>query len=45
MIAATYVAASSDVRLAVKPLIEGGSRLMIPPELAPEDIRRVLGQD
>jgi hypothetical protein len=45
MIAATYVAASSDVRLAVRPLIEGGSRLMIPPELAPEDIRRVLGQD
>lgn len=45
MIAATYSAASSDVRLAVRPLIETGSRLMVPPELAPEHIRRVLGKD
>ncbi|HKZ19484.1 MAG TPA: hypothetical protein VJQ57_05175 [Acidimicrobiia bacterium] len=45
MVAATYVAASADVRLAVRPLIEAGSRLMIPPELAPEHIRRVLGKD
>ena len=45
MIAATYLAASSDVRLAVRPLIERGSRLMIPPELAPEEIRRALGRD
>lgn len=45
MVAATYVAASSDVRLAVRPLIQAGSRLMIPPELAPEHIRRVLGKD
>lgn len=45
MIAATYLAASSHVRLAVRPLIEAGSRLMIPPELAPEDIRRALGKD
>ena len=45
MVAASYVAASSDVRLAVRPLIEAGSRLMIPPELAPEHVRRVLGKD
>lgn len=45
MIAATYLAASSDVRLAVRPLIETGTRLMIPPELAPEEIRRALGKD
>lgn len=45
MIGATYLAASSDVRLAVRPLIEAGSRLMIPPELAPEEIRRALGKE
>lgn len=42
---ATSLAASSEVRLAIRPLIERGSRLMIPPELAPEEIRRALGKD
>ena len=42
---ATYLATSSEVRLAIRPLIERGSRLMIPPELAPEEIRRALGKD
>ncbi|MGH8958270.1 MAG: hypothetical protein ACRDVK_06310 [Acidimicrobiia bacterium] len=45
MSVATYLAASSEVRLAVRPLFERGSRLMIPPELAPEEIRRALGKD
>lgn len=45
MAAATLIATSSDVRLAVRPLIERGSRLMIPPELAPEEIRRAFGGD
>jgi hypothetical protein len=30
------------VRLAVRPLIERGTKVMIPPELAPEEIRRML---
>jgi hypothetical protein len=45
MLSASYLAASPDVRLAVRPLIEKGSRLMIPPELAPEEIRRALGEE
>ncbi|MGH8923193.1 MAG: hypothetical protein ACRDWA_00890 [Acidimicrobiia bacterium] len=45
MISATYLASSGDVRLAIRPLIERGSRLMIPPELAPEEIRRALDKD
>ena len=33
---------TKEVRLAVRPLIERGSRVMIPPELAPEEIRQML---
>jgi hypothetical protein len=45
MLLGSYLASSAEVRLAVRPLIEPGSRLMIPPELAPEEIRRALGKE
>lgn len=41
-ITALALAWTKEVRLAVRPLIERGSRVMIPPELAPEEIRKML---
>lgn len=42
MLAAAILSWTASVRLAVRPLIEKGTRLMIPPELAPEEIRRAI---
>lgn len=41
-LAALSLAWTREVRLAVRPLIERGTRVMIPPELAPEEIRQML---
>jgi hypothetical protein len=41
-ITALALAWSSEVRLAVRPLIERGTKVLIPPELAPEEIRRMI---
>jgi len=41
-LAAFVLAWTREARLAVRPLVERGSRVMIPPELAPEEIRRML---
>ncbi len=40
---ALALAWTKEVRLAVRPLIERGSRVMIPPELAPDEIRKMMG--
>lgn len=45
MITASVLAWSKPVRLAVRPLIERGSRVSIPPELLPDDVRRAAGID
>jgi hypothetical protein len=45
LVAATALAWSKEVRLAVRPLIERGSRVSIPPELLPDDVRRAAGLD
>jgi hypothetical protein len=42
---AAALAWTSTTRLAIRPLIERGSRVLIPPELLPEDIRRSAGID
>lgn len=36
---------TKEVRLAVRPLIERGTSVMIPPELAPEEIRKLTKQN
>ncbi len=36
---------TKEVRLAVRPLIERGTSVMIPPELAPEEIRKLTEQN
>jgi hypothetical protein len=43
MVVATALAWSKEVRLAVRPLIERGSRVSIPPELLSDDMRRAAG--
>ena len=45
MIAASVLAWSKEVRLAIRPLIERGSRVSIPPELLSDDVRRAAGID
>jgi hypothetical protein len=45
MLVASVLAWSKAVRLAIRPLIERGSRVSIPPELLSEDIRRAAGID
>ena len=42
MLSAAAISVTTPVRLAVRPLIERGTRLMIPPELAPEEIQRAI---
>ena len=43
MLLASVLAWSKAVRLAVRPLIERGSRVSIPPELLSDDLRRAAG--
>lgn len=43
--AAAMLAWTSTTRLAIRPLIERGSKVMIPPEFVPEEIRRKAGID
>lgn len=45
MALASVLAWSKEVRLAVRPLIERGSRVSIPPELLSEEVRRAAGID
>ena len=45
MVGASVLAWSKAVRLAVRPLIERGSRVSIPPELLSDDVRRAAGID
>lgn len=45
MLIASVLAWSKPVRLAIRPLIERGSRVSIPPELLPDDVRRATGID
>jgi len=45
MLAASVLAWSKEVRLAVRPLVERGSRVSIPPELLSDDLRRAAGID
>ena len=42
---ASVLAWSKEVRLAIRPLIERGSRVSIPPELLSEEVRRAAGID
>ena len=42
---AGVLAWSKEVRLAIRPLIERGSRVSIPPELLSDDVRRAAGID
>ena len=42
---ASVLAWSKEVRLAIRPLIERGSRVSIPPELLSEEVRRATGID
>ena len=42
MLTAAGLSLTAPVRLAVRPLIERGTRLMIPPELAPEEVQRAI---
>jgi hypothetical protein len=42
---AAVLAWSKEVRLAIRPLIERGSRVSIPPELLSDDVRRAAGID
>jgi hypothetical protein len=44
-LALTWVAWTPAARLAVKPLLESGSRIAIPPELAPREILDAAGLD
>lgn len=43
--AAAALAWRADTRVAIRPLIERGSKVVIPPELVPEEIRRAAGMD
>ena len=43
MLVAAGLAWSKEVRLAIRPLIERGSRVSIPPELLSDDVRRAAG--
>jgi hypothetical protein len=45
MVAASVLAWSRSTRLAIRPLIERGSRVSIPPELLSDDLRRAAGID
>ena len=45
MLTASLLAWSKAVRLAVRPLVERGSRVSIPPELLSDDVRRAAGID
>ena len=45
MAAASVLAWSKSVRQAIRPLIERGSRVSIPPELLSDDVRRAAGID
>ena len=45
MVVASVLAWSKSVRLAIRPLIERGSRVSIPPELLSDDIRRAAAID
>jgi hypothetical protein len=45
MALASVLAWSKEVRLAVRPLIERGSRVSIPPELLSDEVRRAAGID
>lgn len=45
MVLASVLAWSKEVRLAIRPLIERGSRVSIPPELLSEEVRRAAGID
>lgn len=45
MVTASVLAWSKAVRLAIRPLIERGSRVSIPPELLSDDVRRAAGID
>ncbi len=45
MLAASVLAWSKSVRLAIRPLIERGSRVSIPPELLSNDLRKAAGID
>ena len=45
MTLASVLAWSKPVRLAIRPLIERGSRVSIPPELLSDDVRRAAGID
>jgi hypothetical protein len=45
MLVASVLAWSKAVRLAIRPLIERGSRVSIPPELLSDDVRRAAGID
>jgi len=45
MVVASVLAWSKAVRLAIRPLIERGSRVSIPPELLSDDVRRAAGID
>lgn len=42
---ASVLAWSKEVRLAIRPLIERGSRVSIPPELLSDEVRRAAGID
>ena len=43
MLAASLLAWSKSVRLAIRPLVERGSRVSIPPELLSNDLRKAAG--
>lgn len=45
MAVASVLAWSKPVRLAIRPLIERGTRVSIPPELLSDDVRRAAGID
>jgi hypothetical protein len=45
MVVASVLAWSKAVRLAIRPLIERGSRVSIPPELLSDEVRRAAGID
>lgn len=42
---AAFLAWTSATRLAVRPLVDRGSRILIPPELLPDEIRRAVDID
>jgi hypothetical protein len=45
MALASALAWSKEVRLAIRPLIERGSRVSIPPELLSDEVKRAAGID